>query len=224
MASFYLAYWIYNKRKEDDILNKRKFTKLKKAFIENRSMIMIEFLYFIYLIVDYFNVPSKFFNIKNINTSFNNNAITMLIFMMTYLLINKKNIEKNNQDMQQRNNPREIALATLVDMCKECKDIINIIRTFDDELFAAVNNNEVILKYYTDYPFKYSDIIYNFAKNGIITKDEYNQFMVIQRSYKGYVTTKIVNYDKENLKCDESDELTCDVLLYLIGNIIKTYG
>ena len=196
---------------------------MKRKFTENRSMVMAIFLYFMYLIIDYFNIPSKFFNIKNINTSFNNNAITMLIFMMTYLLINKKNIEKNNQDMRQRNNQREIALATFVDMCKECKDIINIIRTFDDEQFAAVNNNEVILKYYTDYPFKYSDIIYNFAQNGIITKDEYNQFMAIQRSYKGYVTLKIVNYDNENLKCNESDEFTCDVLLYLIDNIIKNY-
>lgn len=99
---FYLAYWIYNKRKEDEVLNKRKFVKLKKAFIENRGMIMIGFLYFVYLIVDYFNVPSIFFNVKNINTSFNNNIVTMLIFVITYLLINKKNIEKNSQDIQQK--------------------------------------------------------------------------------------------------------------------------
>lgn len=220
---FYLAYWIYNKRKEDEVLNKRKFVKLKKAFIENRGMIMIGFLYFVYLIVDYFNVPSIFFNVKNINTSFNNNIVTMLIFVITYLLINKKNIEKNSQDIQQKNNQREIALATFVDICKECKDIINIIRTFDNKQFAAVNNNETILKYYTDYPFKYSDIMYSFAQNGIITKDEYSQFMVIQRSYKGYITPKIVNYNNKNLKCNESDELICDALLYLIDNIIKAY-
>lgn len=202
-------------------MNREKFAKLKKVFIKNRGMIIIGFLYFVYLIVDYFNVPSIFFNVKNINTSFNNNIVTVLIFMMTYLLINKKNIEKNSQDMQQRNNQREIALTTFVDICEECKNIITEVRKLDNGQLKAVKQNNNIFSYYMDYPFKCSDIIYNFAQNGIITKDEYRQFIVIQRTYKDYIIIKVTYHNDSYLNDKEFMEKKYNGLMYLIDNIIE---
>lgn len=208
---FYLAYWIYNKRKEDEVLNKRKFVKLKKTFIENRGIIMIGFLYFVYLIVDYFNVPSRCLklNTNNINFDFNNNAVAMLVLGIAYFTVDKINTVKNR-------NQREIIKIMIIEMCDECVFYANLMKECKKDIVNLDEAKKQKIYNHIKTPFTHDKCINEFVKSGYISLKEYSCLKDIKKDYEDYMKE---NFEVEKNNKEDMREPYYKILMHDIESI-----
>lgn len=211
MASFYSAYCIYNKRKEYKVLNKEKFAKLKKVFIKNRGMIMIGLLYFVYLMVDYFNIPSRCLklNMNNINSDFNNNAVAMLALGIAYFAVDKINTVKTR-------NQQEIVKIIIIEMCDEYVFYTDLIKEFGEDISNLDGTKKQKIYDHTKAPFAYDEYITEFIKSGYISLKEYSCLKHIKNDYENYMKEK---FEKNNIK--NMSEPYYKLLMYNIESIKK---
>ena len=139
------------------------------------------------------------FNVMNLNWDalaliFNNITIIGL-FVVTYLLIEKTRIKRNQQQ-------RDTAIILLKQIYTDCKEEVamlddnSILKLLVDkcDLDKPICDNQAI-KALHDLPFGQDAMIYGYAGSGIITGKELQQYMQIQREYKGYITYLISLFD-----------------------------
>lgn len=195
---FYSAYCIYNKRKEGKALNKEKFAKLKKVFIKNRGIITLGLLYFVYLMVDYFNVLSRCLNLNmnNINSDFNNNAVTMLVLGIAYFIVDKFNTVKNR-------NQREIVKIMVIEMCDKCVLYANLIKEYKENIVRLDETKKQKIYDNIKTPLTQDKYIDEFVKSGYISLKEYSCLKNIKNDYESYMKE---NFEvKKNNKEDMSE-------------------
>lgn len=192
-------------------MNEGKFTKFKKMFIENRGMIMIVFLYFIYLTVDYFNMPSRCLklNMNNINADFNNNAVAMLLLGIAYFSVDKINTVKNQ-------NQQEIVKIMFIEMCDEYVFYADLIKEFGEDIANLDETRKQKIYDHTKVPFTYDKYITEFIKSGYVSLKEYSCLKNIKRDYEAYMKEKFEKNNKKNMS-----EPYYKLLMYNIESIKK---
>ena len=127
------------------------------------------------------------------------NAIVIVLFGITYILIDKRNIEKDE-------NQNEIVRIMLNEMFLECKKSIEVFTPQVIEKyvvpkvdFNASSKSDKVTTNMRNSNFIYDEIIFESAKNGIITKDDFSDYSKLKRLYSTYIEFAITFYDAQHL-------------------------
>lgn len=173
-----------------------------------------------YLTLDYLNIPTllnlRIYNINNDFLSiFINSIIVIFLYIITYLTIDKKSIEKSK-------NIEDIYKQILINMYNDCIETINI--CCDDyilkKIVEKVDGNTPMIENklvnnLIKTPFESKQIILDFAKNGDISVNTLQNFLVIETDYRKYINMLILCYDRkyyiEPLKIDLLKKINTEV-------------
>ena len=170
--------------------------KIEWLVTGSAGIICISFL------LDLFNIPSQA-GIPMDSVNWNaaslivGNLLVILIAVITYLLIDKRNREKEK-------NQREIAVYTLQNIYEQC---LFELKKFDSPEYAEYakkcfdNEDPDFQKakeqFLYDGPYDAHSDIVEFAKNGIISKNEYQTYLNIKEAHHMYVFLRLMFYDKK---------------------------
>ena len=126
-----------------------------------------------------------------------NNVTVLDIFIITFILIDNKNIKKET-------NKEKIATQMLALTYKECNKYINfltdeIVKNYiikKCDFSKTVNKHDNII--YTNLenaPFTFENQILNFSNEGIINADNFNNFINLKQLYMDYIDKRLSFYD-----------------------------
>lgn len=123
-------------------------------------------------------------NMNNINSDFNNDTITVLLFGIAYFTIDRINAVKNQ-------NQREIVKHLIIKTCDRCVNNASFIRDNKQNIINSYNNNKQKIDKYVSLPFAHDEDINAFVKNGYLSLEEYNCFKAIKEDYDAYIKEEI---------------------------------
>lgn len=171
-----------------------------------------------YFILDYFNIPTNFgLNMSKINwdiaTLVISNAIVVGLYLITYFLIDKRNLTNDK-------NKRDIAKLILLNMYSECKVSIQLL---DDEKLRRITAShcdfnksiydDLTMQHQINYPFANKDLIINYVHDGIIPSNIFEEFLEIQKLFRQYITARITFFDIDNPPCCNKEDVLCKIKL-----------
>ena len=171
------------------------------------SLIMI--IAFIFL--DYINILS-IIKLKTENFNFDflniiiNTIIVIMLYLITYFLIDKENIRKNNTQ-------KDILKSLLKETYKECINYINILdyETLSKYIVPKIDFNSttenIISKNIKNNAFSNHDTIIELFKIGIVSIDNFNTYIEIRKDYFSYVTFVITFFDAPDKTTPLKNEL-----------------
>lgn len=158
-----------------------------------------------YLILDYFNIFS--FITKQLNLNFFsilvNAIVVILVFMITYSLVDKKTFD-NEQEI--KNNKRSTLNIFLQQTYNECNITLKAIH--DDEFFKKYiipkidfdSTNDLITKNLKETPFKNEEHIIQLFSSGISEDDVMRTYLEIKDLFQKYINMRITFCDIEKYK------------------------
>lgn len=188
-----------------DRQNNNKKSKKNTKLATKISIIVIVCLLFnaLYIIADYLNLFSLLgVNTKQINIAFTSiivsNSIVVLLYMITYFSLDSRNITK-------RDNQRAIAELLLLSTYKSTSDSVKL---FQDDKVAITAldhcqtnkllSQDPVMQGYIDLPFKQNEMICGFAAEGIITADEFANYLKVKELYKDHIIIRIAFADAKS--------------------------
>ena len=164
---------------------------------------------FIYLIIDYINIPSYLgFIPNNINfdifTVFFDAVIVTILYVISFYYIENKQNEKDN-------NATKIVDVLLEKTYTECLDNLilldnkDIIRRY---IIPKVDGNKTdsenkVINNLQTLPFSSYDSVISLASNGYIDKNKLNEYLEIKKEYQYLVSMKITFFDLINPNTNE---------------------
>ena len=191
---------------------------------KNTKKYILIFIIFtlVYLIIDYLNLPTLLnIYIDNINSNlldvFINSIIVIILYLITYLTIDKRTIEKSK-------NKKDIYKQILINMYSECIQTLNLIHDENilNKIIKQVDGNAPIIENkivnnLMNLPFENKDTILDFAKSGEIDVNTFQRFLNIQSDYRKYINMLIICFDRqeyiETLKVELLKKLNKEVEL-----------
>lgn len=169
---------------------------------------------FIILFLDFSNI--LYFISKNFNYDFLSifipNIVLIFIFLITYFLIDKRNMEKEEKISNNQQNVLNIMLQKTYFTIKEyLRLVINNSEMIEKYIIPKINPNELdgkrIIDTQKNSPFSYDDQIMKMVYDGLVEKDILNNYIEIKNLFKSYVDMRITFYDIEKYKGEETKEL-----------------
>lgn len=166
----------------------------------------------VYLLLDVFNVPSRMgIDIPSLNWDgaalVIGNIIVIGLFLVTYFLLDKRSVEKEN-------NQREVAELVLKLTYDRCEETIKL---FDNqkttELAAKKCNRDAlefqdsVLQAYLNLPFEHTDMINDFVKSGVIAADEYDNYLTVCKLYQSHIRVKLIFDDRQEFQQYKREDL-----------------
>ena len=141
------------------------------------------------------------FKIDNINSNlldiFINSIIVIILYLITYLTIDKRSIEKSK-------NKKDIYKQILINMYSECIQTLNLIHDENilNKIIKQVDGNAPIIENkivnnLMNLPFENKDTILDFAKSGEIDVNTFQRFLNIQSDYRKYINMLIICFDRQ---------------------------
>lgn len=191
---------------------------------KNTKKYILIFIIFtlVYLIIDYLNLPTLLnIYIDNINSNlldiFINSIIVIILYLITYLTIDKRTIEKSK-------NKKDVYKQILINMYSECIQTLNLIHDENilNKIIKQVDGNAPIIENkivnnLMNLPFENKDTILDFAKSGEIDVNTFQRFLNIQSDYRKYINMLIICFDRqeyiETLKVELLKKLNNEVEL-----------
>ena len=191
---------------------------------KNTKKYILIFIIFtlVYLIIDYLNLPTLLnIYIDNINSNlldvFINSIIVIILYLITYLTIDKRTIEKSK-------NKKDVYKQILINMYSECIQTLNLIHDENilNKIIKQVDGNAPIIENkivnnLMNLPFENKDTILDFAKSGEIDVNTFQRFLNIQSDYRKYINMLIICFDRqeyiEKLKVELLKKLNKEVKL-----------
>ena len=191
---------------------------------KNTKKYILIFIIFtlVYLIIDYLNLPTLLnIYIENINSNlldvFINSIIVIILYLITYLTIDKRTIEKSK-------NKKDVYKQILINMYSECIQTLNLIHDENilNKIIKQVDGNAPIIENkivnnLMNLPFENKDTILDFAKSGEIDVNTFQRFLNIQSDYRKYINMLIICFDRqeyiETLKVELLKKLNKEVEL-----------
>ena len=170
------------------------------------------------LLLDIGNI--LYFISKNINYDFLGifipNIVLIFIFMITYFLIDKRNMEKEEKISNNRQSVLNIMLKKTYYTCKEyLRIVINNPEIIEQYIIPKINQNETkkqpIIETQKNSPFNYDEQIMKMAYDGLVNKEVLENYLEIKSLFQSYVDMKITFYDIEKYKRRDTDELRNDL-------------
>lgn len=166
----------------------------------------------VYFWLDIFNIPSRMgIDISSVNWDSTalilGNIIVIGLFLVTYFLLDKRSVEKEN-------NQREVAELVLKLTYDRCEETIKL---FDNpkttELAAkkcnrnALEFQDSVLQAYLNLPFEHTDMINDFVNSGVIAADEYENYLTIRKLYQSHIRVKLIFDDREEFQQYKREDL-----------------
>ena len=191
---------------------------------KNTKKYILIFIIFtlVYLIIDYLNLRTLL-NIYSGNMNSNlldifiNSIIVIILYLITYLTIDKRTIEKSK-------NKKDVYKQILINMYSECIQTLNLIHHENilNKIINQVDGNAPIIENkivnnLMNLPFENKDTILDFAKSGEIDVNTFQRFLNIQSDYRKYINMLIICFDRqeyiETLKVELLKKLNKEVEL-----------
>ena len=173
----------------------------RKVFLRLMKYAFIPLLMII--IVDYCNIPSQLgIGIENINFDlfgiFFNAFIVVSLFIITYMLIDRRQLQKDE-------NAKAVAYELMLISYKKCNDQLQLLDDQDILLkyivpkidFNKPDSEDIISINFQNAPFSEYTSLLQLAMNGILTGEELNKYNEVMRLYKSYVCLRITFFDIE---------------------------
>ena len=170
--------------------------------IAKKYILIVIILILGYFIVDYLNIPTLLnIHINNINENllniFINSIVVIILYLITYLTIDKRSIEKSK-------NKQDIYKQILINMYTECIETINLLhdKSILNKVVNQVDGNAPIIENkivnnLINLPFESKETILDFAKSGEIDVNTLQRFLDIQSDYRKYINMLIICFDKQ---------------------------
>ena len=190
--------------------------------MENKASTIIKriiAILFIYLIIDYINIPSYLgFIPNNINfdifTVFFDAVIVTILYVISFYYIENKQNEKDN-------NATKIVDVLLEKTYTECLDNLilldnkDIIRRY---IIPKVDGNKTdsenkVINNLQTLPFSSYDSVISLASNGYIDKNKLNEYLEIKKEYQYLVNMKITFFDLINPNTDEQKAILKNITI-----------
>lgn len=157
-------------------------------------VILIVFIFDVINISDVINIP--FFNI---NFDLWNILIIVILYMLTYEIIDKR-------DNKRKENQEELARILLEETYKECKKYKNLI---DSEMFKRIcpkrfsgdqtMENNAAYQDLRKAPFEHDSIIFSLGEEGIISASEMINYINVKNKYSIYFSNVVCFPDVDDI-------------------------
>ena len=174
--------------------------KIKKSY----KIIVLLIICIIIIILDYENVPTLLgLNISNINWNFWNTISVIIIFIVTYILLNTREIEIQEREIIREKNKQDISLLILINCYEECKKYINMIseEIVNKYIIPKIDFNaekSIIITNIQNAPFDNDNLVIDLGRDGQLSKDQVSNYFVIKDKFKQYINFRIIFYDRPN--------------------------
>ena len=158
----------------------------------------------IIIILDYENVPTLLgLNISNINWNFWNTISVIIIFIVTYILLNTREIEIQEREIIREKNKQDISLLILINCYEECKKYINMIsdEIVNKYIIPKIDFNakkSIIITNIQNAPIDNDNVVIDLLKDGQLSKEQVSNYFVIKDKFKQYINFRIIFYDCPN--------------------------
>lgn len=168
----------------------------------------------IVLFLDYGNILN--FVSKNFNYDFLGifipNFVLIFIFTITYLLIDKRNMEKDEKTNKNRQDILDLMLLKTYNACKDgIRLIINNSEIMEKYIIPKIKqttkDGKSIIDNQKDFPFAYDEQIMKMAYDGFVDSKIINNYLEIKKLYMNYVDMRITFYDIEKNNSVEGEAL-----------------
>lgn len=168
------------------------------------KIIVLLIICIIIIILDYENVPTLLgLNISNINWNFWNTISVIIIFIVTYILLNTREIEIQEREIIREKNKQDISLLILINCYEECKKYINMIseEIVNKYIIPKIDFNaekSIIITNIQNAPFDNDNVVIDLGKDGQLSKEQVSNYFVIKDKFKQYINFRIIFYDCPN--------------------------
>lgn len=168
------------------------------------KIIVLLIICIIIIILDYENVPTLLgLNISNINWNFWNTISVIIIFIVTYILLNTREIEIQEREIIREKNKQDISLLILINCYEECKKYINMIseEIVNKYIIPKIDFNaekSIIITNIQNAPFDNDNLVIDLGRDGQLSKDQVSNYFVIKDKFKQYINFRIIFYDRPN--------------------------
>ena len=143
------------------------------------------------------------------------NAIVIILFITTYLLIDSRNLIKEE-------NKQRTAQILLTQSFAECYNSINV---FTPEViekyvvpkcnFNQTSNQDPVITGFKTSNFTFDMQIFEYSREGIIAPEDFEFYLKLKRLYQSYIEIAITFFDAQEIVKPEKEKLL---------NHIKQYG
>lgn len=176
---------------------------MKKNFcISALASIFIAFiLFFVYLLLDYFNIPTAIgievsrFNMDALGIIVNA-VVAVAIFALGYHLVEQWNVKKLA-------NQKALAESALYRCYKSCLYFSNLLEKYCDKNnpLTFTNHSEMLefISLFDTRPFDEETIIQQYFSEGLLAKEQADNYLSIKDAYKTFVFLKLNPDFKDNL-------------------------
>lgn len=165
--------------------------------------------FFVMIVVDYFNLPTYVgLKVSNINNdvfgAIFNAFIVITLYIITYVIIDKRQIEKDE-------NAKSTANILMLSTYQQCKDLIEMVdnqQVLEDNIVPKIDFNKInldnrVMTNLLNNPFTEHTHILELAENGTIGSSDLSIYLKIMELYKSFVSMRIAFFDidkSENLE------------------------
>lgn len=147
--------------------------------------------------MDYTNLPTCIgFNMSNMNWDFLNIATVIVLFVITYQLLDKK-------EMKREKNKQDISILMLRNFYDECKSYVEFLSPQKVEKFIVPKalgkdgegGDENIISNLQNAPFENESSFMDLVKDGQISQTQMEQYLEVKTAYRQYVNVRIIFHD-----------------------------
>lgn len=174
----------------------------------------------IIIFADIINVPYSIgVNVGSINWEAQSLCITVVLFFVTFFLINRR-------DIQRQKYQEDVARYALCYTYSSCKEMVRLLDNSNVRACVAKKcdfnspiGKDEQLQMIIKKPFEYDKVILEFSVNGFLKKEEFNIYLDIKSKYENYVVRTIIFFE-----IYEQTKGLRDQLLGRINEEISKYG
>lgn len=177
------------------------------------TIILISLVFiFLYFALDILNFPSGMgiYNGKvnwDIASIVVGNFVVICLYLITFCLFDSRRIKINY-------NQRAVALLLLEKTYDQCIEFASLFERPDicEKAFAKCNFSKVIhednqMTYYLEHPFGFHERIVEFACSGIISQNEFSDYIEVRDLFKNYIITKSILWEQDESSIHTSKKL-----------------
>ena len=185
--------------------------------VKAKKMYLPIILFIIYLLLDYFNLPSfiglssKTINVDLFDAIFNG-IIVIVLYIISFFYIDNKQNEKDA-------NSRDVAETLFKKTYQECKQNLEFLDNkivVEKYIIPKVDGNKTdsenkVVRNLQTLPFDSYDTIMDLATSGYILKNQLEDYLHIKKEYQYLVSIKITFYDLDTAQTADQKSMADDI-------------
>lgn len=148
------------------------------------------------------------------------NLVVIGLYLITYSLLDNRSIERDR-------NQREVALLLLSKTYDQCAESVRLFdypgaaeKAAQKCDFSKTAHQDSQLMYYFEFPFEFHEQIVEMASTGIISREEFGNYLELKEAYRKHINRKIMFFDHEELS-RETKKAFVDIFERITG---QSYG